>query len=207
MATTWDKFYPHVQPYVPGCPEIVIETHLQEAASEFCAKSEVWRFTLDADFTSKNTSDYELDVPTGSILESMLFFYLDGVPMTHVSERHFYPGINDDGSAIKGTPLYFSTLDDASIRMYPTPEGKHVFTGVGVLKTKLSATGVEDFIFESHGRSISAGAIARIAGIPGKEWSDPDVSMRSQVEFERAMCAAKGRDTRRINMRVSPVNF
>jgi len=207
MATKWESFYPHVQPYVPGCPEIVIESHLQEAAAEFCAKSEVWRFTIDPDFTSKNTSDYELDVPTGSILENMLFFYLDGVPMTHVSERHFSPAINADGTAVKGTPSYFSTLDDASIRMYPTPEGKHVFTGVGVLKTKLSATGVEDFIFESHGRSIAAGAIARIAGIPNKEWSDPALSATYSAEFERAVCSAKGRDTRRINLRVSPINF
>jgi hypothetical protein len=91
--------------------------------------------------------------------------------------------------------------------MYPTPLSKHTFTGILVVKPSLSAKGIEDFIFESHGRSIAAGAIARIAGIPNKEWSDPDVSMRSQIEFERAMCAAKGRDTRRVNMRVASVNF
>jgi len=207
MAITWDKFYPYVQPYVPGCPEIVIESHLQEAAAEFCAKSEVWRFNLDPDFTSKNTSDYELDVPTGSVLENLLFFFLDGVPLAHVSERHFPPPVEADGKAIKGTPLYYSTLDDASIRMYPTPITKHTFVGIAVIKPKLTATGVEDFIFESHGRAIAAGAIARISGIPNKEWSDPVLSSSHVFEFERAIAGAKGRDTRRINMRVSPVNF
>ena len=32
MATVlWDKLYPYIHPYVPGCPEIVMESHLQEA--------------------------------------------------------------------------------------------------------------------------------------------------------------------------------
>lgn len=207
MATKWESFYPHVQPYVPGCPEIVIEAHLQESAAEFCAKSEVWRFSLDPDFTSKNTSEYELDVPSGSMLENILFLYLNGAPLTHVSERHFSIPVSNTGAPLVGTPVYYSILDDASIRMYPTPEGKHVFTGVGVLKPKLSATGVEDFIFETHGRSIAAGAIARIAGIPNKEWSDPVLSATYKAEFNMAICSAKGRDTRRVNLRVSPINF
>lgn len=207
MATKWESFYPYVQPYVPGCPEIVIESHLQEAAAEFCAKSEVWRFSIDADFTSKNTPDYEIDVPTDAVLENILFLYLDGLPLTHVSERHYSPMLNADGTAVKGTPMYYSTLDDESIRMYPTPLGKHVFTGVGVLKPKLSATGVEDFIFETHGRSIASGAIARLAEIPNKEWTNPDLAMKNHIDFDRAICAAKGRDTRRINLRVSPINF
>lgn len=207
MAITWDKFYPYVQPYVPGCPEVVIQTHLQEAAAEFCAKSEVWRQTLELSSTSANMSDYELDVPNKSVLENIMFLTLDGVTMTPVSERHFNPGVNADGSAITGTPTRYSVLEDASIRMYPTPIAKHKFTGVLVIKPSLAAKGVENFIFETHGRSIAAGAIARIAGIPNKEWSDPDNSMRNQIEFERAMCAAKGRDTRRVNMRVQQVNF
>lgn len=207
MAVIWDKLYPYVQPYVPGCPEVVIKTHLQEAAAEYCAKSEIWRYNLEPSYTSKNTSDYELDVPNRSVLENIMVIMLDGVPLTHISDRHFTPGTNTDGSAITGTPTHFSVFEDASIRMYPTPTTKHTFTGVLVVKPSLAAKGLENFIFESHGRNIAAGAIARIAGIPSKEWSDPDVSMRSQIEFDRAMCAAKGRDTRRVNLRVAPVNF
>jgi len=207
MATSWSKFYPRVQPYIPGCPEIVIESHLQEAAAEFCAKSEIWRLTLDPDFTSKNTSDYELDIPTDAIVENLLFLYLNGTLLTHVSERHSALPMKSDGSMVTGSPVSYSTIDDASVRMYPTPDGKYTFVGVVIIKPKLSATGVEDFIFESHGRSIADGAIARIAGIPNKEWSDPELAIVRQLAFARAIATAKGRDTRRINMQVAPVNF
>ena len=80
MAVTWDSFYPYIQPHVPGCPEIVIQSHLQEAAAEYIGRSELWRFDIENDFTSKNTPDYEIDVPRGAVLENVLVLYLDGQP-------------------------------------------------------------------------------------------------------------------------------
>ena len=91
--------------------------------------------------------------------------------------------------------------------MYPTPDGKYTFTGVVVLKPKLSATGVEDFIYDAHGRAIASGAIARLAEIPNKEWSNPELSLQHRFEFNRGITNAKGRDTRRVNLRVSAVGF
>jgi hypothetical protein len=206
-TTTWASFYPYVQPYVPGCPEIVIESHLQEAAADFCAESEVWRYTIEPDFTSNGTSDYEIDVPKGTFLENIMYLYLDGNIIQHVSERHFRVATNKDGSAIKGTPTYFSVLDDNSIRLYPMPDGKYTFNGLGVLKPILSATGVETFIFTTHGRSIASGAIARLAEIPNKEWSNPELAMQHRIDFERRISSAKGRDTRRTNLRVAAIRF
>ena len=208
MATTiWTSFYPYVQPYLPGCPEIVIEAHLQETAADFCADSEVWRYTLDTDYTSANTRDYEIDVPTGSLLESILFLQVNGVPITHVSERHFSMMTNADGTEVKGTPTYFSIFEDASIRFYPTPSSKLTFNGLAILKPKLSATGVEGFIFDAHSRAIASGTIAKLAEIPGKEWSSPDLAMQHRVMYERCIAKAKGRDTRRVNLRVASMGF
>ena len=203
MAVLWASFFPYVQPSVPGCPEVVIEAHLQEAAADFCARSEVWRFNIESDFTSKNTSDYEIDVPTGASLENILVMYLDGLPLKRVSDRHF--ALSEQyGTA---APSYFSIYQDTSIRFYPTPAGKHTFDGIGVLKPKLTATGVEDFIFEAHGRSIACGALYRLTSIPGKEWSNPDLAMYYKAKFYKEADEAKGRDSRRVSLRVSSVGF
>ena len=208
MATTkWVSFYPYIQPYVPGCPEVVIEAHLKESAAEFCGKSEVWRFNIDPDFTNNNSADYKIDVPSGTLLENMLFFYVNGNPLTHISDKHFSIPINQDGSAVKGAPIYVSILNDDHVRLYPTPDGKYTFTGVTVLKPKLSATGVEEFIYDAHGRAIASGAIARLAEIPNKEWSNPELSLQHKFEFNRGITNAKGRDTRRINLRVASIGF
>jgi hypothetical protein len=156
MAKLWTNFYPYIQPYVPGCPEVVIETHLQEAAAEFCARSEIWRFDVESDFTSKGESDYDIDVPVGSVMENILAFYIEGTALKSVSDRHY------DLSSTTPTsrPSLYSIYQDTKVRLYPTPDKQYPFEGVAVLKPSLSATGVEDFIFETHGRCISYGAIA-----------------------------------------------
>jgi hypothetical protein len=203
MAKLWSNFYPYIQPFVPGCPEVVIESHLQEAAAEYIGRSEIWRFEVENDFTSKNTADYEIDVPTGAILENILVLYIDGQPVKRVTDRHYaLPNTTDTGS-----PSAFTIYQDAQIKFFPTPDKKYTFSGVGTLKPSLSATGVEDFIFETHGRSIACGAIHRLCAIPGKEWSNPEVAMYYKNEFYKHMEDAKGRDTRRVNMRVAPQGF
>jgi len=203
MAKTWANFLPYVQPHVPGCPEIVVNTHLQEAAAEFIGRSELWRFDIESDFTSKNTSDYEIDVPNGAVLENILTLFVNGSAAKRVSDRHYQVSNTNTNSA----PSAFSIYQDNQIRFFPTPDRKYTFEGVGVLKPSLSATGVEDFIFETHGRSIACGAIWRLAIIPGKEWSNPEVAMYYKSEFYKHMDAAKGRDTRRVNLRIAPVGF
>jgi hypothetical protein len=203
MAKTWANFLPYVQPHVPGCPEIVVNTHLQEAAAEFIGRSELWRFDIESDFTSKNTSDYEIDVPNGAVLENILTLFVDGSAAKRVSDRHYQASNTNANSA----PSSFSIYQDNQIRFFPTPDRKYTFEGVGVLKPSLSATGVEDFIFETHGRSIACGAIWRLAIIPGKEWSNPEVAMYYKSEFYKHMDAARGRDTRRVNLRIAPVGF
>lgn len=203
MTVTWDRFYPYVQPHVPGCPEVTIQSHLQEAAASYCALSEIWRFDIEADFTSKNTSDYEIDVPDGAALENILVMFLNGFPIKRISDKHFVlPSTSNSGA-----PTYYSIYQDTQIRFFPTPDSKYTFGGTGVLKPKLTATGVEDFIFESHGRAIASGALALLAIIPGKEWTNPDMASYYRAKFHKDIAEAKGRDTRKVNLRVASVGF
>ena len=203
MAVIWEKFYPYIQPYLPGCPEIVIETHLKEAAAEFLACSEIRRFDIDNDFTSKSTKDYDLDTPTGAVLENIYELLLDGRLLSRVSDRH----VNGSRFLNNGSPMYYSIYQDSAIRFYPTPDKKYTFHGVGVLKPSLTATGVEDWIYETHGRCISYGAVARLAEVPGKEWHNPEIAAYYRSKFDMEADVAKSRDYRRVNLRVNSPTF
>jgi len=203
MAVLWEKFYPYIQPYLPGCPEVVIEAHLKEAAADFLARSEIWRFDIDNDFTSKSTQDYDLDVPTGAILENIYEIVLNEVTLARVSDKH----VRVSSFRTNSRPMYYSIYQDTSIRFYPTPDKKYTFYGVGVLKNSLAATGVEDWVYETHGRCISYGAISRLAEVPGKEWHNPELANYYRVKFDKDADIAKSRDYRRVNLRVSGPNF
>jgi hypothetical protein len=205
MATVlWDKFYPYLQPYVSGCPEIVMEAHLQEAAAKFFERSEVWRFDIEKDFAVKNVADYAIFLPSSeAVLENVYEIVLDGRVIPRISDRH----LKSTAVSTKACPKYYSIYQDASIKFYPTPDAKYEFTGSGVLKTKLTATGIEDWIFESHGRCIAYGAISQLTSVPNKEWSNPELSVYYNQKFLREADAAKTRDYRRVGMRVRGPNF
>lgn len=203
MMVAWDRFYRHVQPHVPGCPEIVIEQHLQEAAADFCARSEVWRYQIEPDYTVAGVADYFLDVPTGALLENITALFVDGFPVKRVSDSDFA----QDPGAPQSAPTRYSIIQDRQIRFYDTPDRSYEFRGYGVLKPTLSATGIEDFIFETHGRAIACGAIASLTIIPGKEWTNPDLANYYKAKFLKQSDDAKGRDVRRANMRIRSVNF
>jgi hypothetical protein len=203
MAVAWDQFYPYIQPHLPGCPELTIEKYLQEAAAEFCAQSGVWRYDIDKDYTSRNTAEYDIEVPTNAVLEDILVLYINGQPTKRVSDRHY-----DLPSTISnGRPMSYSLYIDSQVRFYPTPDGKYEFEGVAVIKPSLSASGVEDFIYESYGRHIACGAIYRLAMIPGKEWSNPELGVYYKTEFYNHIAQARGRDTRRVNLTAKLVGF
>lgn len=205
MATTlWSKFYPYLQPYLPGCPEIVMESHLQEAASKFLERSEIWRFEVEKDYAVNKVADYPIQLPSNeAILENVYELILDGRPMSRVTDKHL------DTSQFNGTgcPSFYAIYQDTSIRFYPTPDKRYAFRGWGVLKTKLTATGVEDWIFESHGRCISYGAIAHLTSVPGKEWSNMELSMYYRQKFAKEIDDAKSREYRRVRTRIQFQNF
>ena len=104
MATVlWDKLYPYIQPYVPGCPEIVMESHLQEAAAKFLQRSEIWRFDIEKDFAVKNVADYSIFLPSSeAVLENVYEIVLDGRCIPRITDRHLTTTAFNE----KGCPKY-----------------------------------------------------------------------------------------------------
>ena len=205
MATVlWSKFYPYIQPYLPGCPEIVMESHLQEASATFLQRSEIWRFEIEKDFAVKNVADYPIYIPSSeAVLENIYEIVVNGRQMSRVTDKH----LDSTRFGPNGCPAYYAIYQDTSLRFYPTPDEKYTYTGWGVLKTKLTATGVEDWIFESHGRCISYGALAQLASVPGKEWTNPDLASYYRMKFSMEADEAKSREYRRVATRVQSQDF
>jgi len=200
MATSWSTFFPYIQPHVPGCPEMTIELHLQEAAVDFCERSSAWRVDFDDGFTVRGISDYEVGVPNRTLLENVLHLSVDGRPLRKAADTHTFTNAS-------GEPDAFSIYQDTMVRFYPTPDGKYAFKATGVLKPSLGATGVEDFLYNTHGRAIAFGALGKLLNIPGKEWTNPELAAYYNARAAKAADNAKGRDMARGEMRVATRKF
>lgn len=200
----YEKFFPYIQPYVPECPEFVIEEHLIEAAAQFCEETYLWRFDIEEDQTIAGEPEYDIDVPAGTVLEDILMFEIDGSPIRRLSDAGIAPQLSDTPAK----PQYYSVYRDSQVRLYSTPDDVYTFRGVGVAKPKLGvSTGVEGFIFETFGRCISNGAIAQLADIPGKAWSNPALASNYRIKFSKSIADARRRDVRTVAQRVAPRPF
>lgn len=203
MSEAWEKLFPHVQPHLPGCPEVVMREHIRDATIDFCERSEVWTYKGEPFQTQAGVSDYFVDVRSGSLLENLVSVRVDGFLVPRVSE--LYPR----SAAVEpnGTPNRYAMFEDQQVRFFPTPDKVYEVRTLAVLKPSLTARGMESFIFETHGRTIACGAIASLAKIPGKEWTDFELATYHEQKFFRGADDAKGRDTRRLNLRVGSVRF
>lgn len=198
----YEKLYPWVRPYVEGCPEIVIEENLAEAARDFCVRSELWRYTPDQDTTIAGEELFELDLPSGALLEDVLSLEINGSTLCRATDKMAH---NHDRK--EGEPSYYSLYQEKYVKLYPIPDDTYTLDATLVIKPSLDSVGIEDFIYDHHGRTIAYGAIALIAAIPSKEWTDMALSEYFRLKYLRDTDAAKARDYRKVNLRVTARPF
>jgi hypothetical protein len=120
------------------------------------------------------------------------------------------------GTAITGTntynmgaPIMFAQIDDATIRLYPTPDAAYTFmVNCCMNPARDSSTGVESFIYESYSEYIASGAIYRLAAKPIKKpWSNPDLAAYHKQNFENGINLALYKDTQGYAPRAKPRMF
>lgn len=197
-TTLFTEFFPYVEPDAPGCPTSVMQAKLAEAAAVFCKSTYLWRVDLTGITTEAGTQDYAITVPSGTVIEDIVSPELDGRAINRVSDKKAPPSVSDE----EGTPQWFGVYQDTKVRFFPTPNAALVFKGTAVLKPALTATGVETFLYETFGRCIANGALARILGTPGKAWSDVPSSSIYEHRFKQAMDNARIRDNRSVHQSV-----
>jgi len=198
MSETWSQFYSHIQPHVPGCPEVVINDHLQIAAENFCKRSAVWRDTFTFS-TEVGVSDYSPPKPGSSRIEDVLMLHCESVPLPRTTDAYY----SEPASWPQGRPTRYALFGDETLRLYATPDDAYTVEGTLVLMPSANASRVPDFLYEDHLQSITYGAIATLTAIPGKEWTNPDLAAYYGPKFWKCADDAKGRDLRKTNLSVS----
>jgi hypothetical protein len=202
MATIlWSDIHQLILPDVPGCPLPSVDSALAISASDFCARTHVWREPLDFQFAIKNIPDYDVD--GSAVIESVLWAVLDGQTLTHIDPRY----INKDNLTNAAKPTSFWVVNDTAIRLYPIPDAKYKLDIEVALKPARNADGIEDWIYESYIDPIVSGAIWRLARVPGKDWSNPEIAMYHYKLYEQGITAARIRDHRNTRLQVAQRAF
>jgi hypothetical protein len=193
MAKLWADFLPLLAPHLPGCPDPSLKLYLASTACDFFARTYLWREQISGITVVAGTVDYDLDPDTGLVEDIISVVYGE-----HTLGRTDLRLIGAEKLSETGEPREFWVYADNSIRVFPIPEERTALKVYAVLKPNRSGTGVEDWIYETFADTIVSGAIAQLAMIPGKEWSDVALAGMHKGLYERAITNARIRDFRGV---------
>jgi hypothetical protein len=201
MAKVWSDFLPLITPHMPTCPSTTLRTYLAEVAADFFARTYLWRDNIDAIYLAPNQVEYDLDAE--AVVEDVIAVTY-GERVLDRTDARLLPH-NQLGE--KGEPRMYWVHADNTIRVHPVPEERAQMKVSAILKPSRTGTGVEDWIYETWADTIVDGTIAKLAAIPGKDWTDVAMAESRRAKYERSITTARIRDFRgvRLTVRARPI--
>jgi len=212
MATNITKWTPKIAPYVPFCPDPVIEEYIIDTLRDFCQFTRLWdENELTAIDIVEDTATYALTSASGDIV-CVDYVEVDGVPIHPVSVDELNKrGVLWRDLDASRSSRYIVGMDDNITLVYTPNEDVDAGLSVWVsLKPLEAATTVEDFLWNQFKDIISDGVRAALLGIKNRPWSDLQESLLRQELYEAGRFTAfnlKQTGRTRLEMRATPVFF
>lgn len=192
-SVTFDAFLPEVLPYVRDCAEVVAINAIRNACMEFCEHSQLWREELPAVTIDAGEALYQLEVPSGTGLVSII--------SARIGRSILVPKSVDELDALLGAdwrdregPVNYITHDDYdTVRLVMVPST--VYTDdlkmTVALKPMRSATKIDKVVYERYAEIIGFGARARLHDTPNQQYSDEKAAKKFRMWFETGYGEAK----------------
>lgn len=178
----WDAFLPSVLPYCPGCPDLVAEDEIRNAAEEFLAETNAWRIWTDPVDTVAGQKEYTLVVPEHTRVLKLLAAVLNGEPIS----------VDLTSPADRDAHFKLSMPEFGVVQFGASVPGDDLPLTVNVsLSLKTSAIGLPDELFDHYRMAISEGAISRLCMASDKPYTNPARAGAARGRFEAFIASAK----------------
>jgi hypothetical protein len=205
MSTVlWDDVLQLITPEIPSCPENIIKEYLPIVASDFFARTHLWKVSLEDMATVVDQPNYDLIAGFfDTKIESVLWLKVDDKNMTHTDSRL----VNPEYLSTTGQPTRFWVVDDTAIRLFYIPDQVWSITGEVVLKPSRTARGIPSWVYETWIDTIISGALYRLCRIKDKDWTDPEFAALHKGLYEQGVTNSRIRDMRNVQLQVRMRRF
>ncbi|MBY6105023.1 hypothetical protein KUW19_00840 [Ferrimonas balearica] len=164
-----------VYPYVSGCPEVIIEQAVSQAAREFFRQTQVWRETLPLDVVEGQTA-YALPVHTygtEAFIEEVVRVFRP-MPNRQRDEDLYAVPHTSDLPNLGSRPIAFTSPRPDQLLLAPSPVEAETLQAEAVLVPTTTATSIPDHYYEPYAQALLHGAIYELKGQSGHPWFDPN---------------------------------
>ena len=189
---SYESLVREILPYVPGCPDSVVESNLRAATIEFCEKTKAYVQDLDPITTISGVYEYDFDQPTGTSVHSILWMTHDGDDLDPISPRSLelnYPDWRDRSTK----PQVYLQKNADTFWVIPIPNSK-VVNGIHLsvaLKPTRTTNNISTAFSNDYRDGIIFGTLYRLLRIPARAWSDPSAASDYLGLFNEQVSAAE----------------
>jgi len=196
---SFDSLVKEVLPYVPGCPDTLVENHIRSATIDFAERSKAFVFDLDPITTVSGVYEYDFDAPTGTEVHQILWMTFDGNDMDPISPRSLELNFTDWRDRT-GRPNVYLQKTPSTFWLVPVP-GSTLSNGIlasVALKPTRTTSNIDTNFSNTYRDGIIYGALYRLLRIPQRDWSDPRAANEYfalfNEEVKQAELKARGGD-------------
>lgn len=187
-----------IQPYVPGCPSPTILEAVNQAITELCDKSLIWRETLTAFDLTLGEDTYTLALPPEMQAVMPIHVQVDGREVPPASEEDLDDIDYGWRVADNGTPTRYFSPEPGTIQF--NRKADETFTDGIVVRMALKPTPVAEtssaMIYNHWQETIRRGALHYLMEMTEKEWSNPQQGMIHGRYFNSQVQSALARTNR-----------
>jgi len=174
---SFDSLVKDILPYVPNCPDSLIESTLRSACIEFAERSKAYVYDLDPITSISGVYEYEFDQPSGTDVHQILWMTYDGHDLDPISPRSLELNYSDWKNK-NSVPQVYLQKTPSLFWVIPVP-GSAVTNGIQLsvaLKPSRTTSNIDTDFSNSYRDGIVYGTLYRLLRIPAKDWTDINAS-------------------------------
>ena len=187
---SYSSLVKEVLPYVPFCPDTLVESNLRSATIEFCERSKAFVLDIDPINTIAGVFEYDFDIPTGTEVHQVLLMTHDGHDMDPISPRSLelnYP----DWRNRTGNPHVYLQKTPTTFWVVPVPSGSKELILSVALKPTRASNNIDTTVANTYRDAIIYGALYRLLRMPNREWSDVGAAQEYLFQFTQEIQQAE----------------
>lgn len=189
-----DDFLPHLLPDLPGCPDSIVKQQLLFAVIEFCQETHAWNEIQDPIQVRERVNEIDVDTPTGARIVAVKDVWASSRKLRPVTMPQLFELIPNWQTAEGSEPTYYNASTDyRTMRIFPIPidVNDSTLTLRVAYAPKMDATSIPDELAIKYWDALIGGAKARLMVIPGKAWTNSQMSAYNRGIFNDGILKAK----------------
>lgn len=175
----WEDLHPEMRRIAPGCPDILLDEAIRDAAIEFFMKTDAYK-TEETVFLVKGVDEYSLSAPRGFEVNHILQLMIG----TEELSADSFEGVRaTQSSGQDGKPRFYGSPDNTFFYIAPIPEQSYSMKAIYSLKPLRSSSAIPDSIGLEYKDAIVAGALNRVLVQANVPWADTDRAIYFERKF------------------------